>query len=97
MQINTNYEVFNREHNHRFPDDQKNFLDNPDLLLSNLEYGVESAFVFWVITRSVNPVADTGDVAAVTQQINGGQNGHAERLIAYNKVAPILGLPPETN
>ncbi|MDR6411728.1 glycoside hydrolase family 19 protein [Paraburkholderia terricola] len=92
-----NYEVFNREHNHRFPDDQKNFLDNPDLLLSNLEYGVESAFVYWAITRSVNPVADTGDVAAVTQQINGGQNGHAERLIAYNRVAPILGLPQETN
>lgn len=92
-----NYEIFNREHNRRFPDDQKDFVANPDLLLSNLEYGVESAFVYWVVTRSVNSVADTGDVAAVTQQINGGQNGHAERLIAYNKVAPLLGLPQEPN
>ncbi|WP_321786550.1 hypothetical protein [Paraburkholderia sp. J94] len=91
-----NYEVFNREHNRRFPDDPKNFLDNPDLLLSDLEYGVESAFVYWVVTRNVNPAADTGDVQAVTQAINGGQNGHAERLIAYNRVAPLLGLPQES-
>jgi predicted chitinase len=92
-----NYEVFNREHNHRFPDDPKDFVSNPDLLLSDLEYGVESAFVYWAVNRGVNSVADAGDVAAVTQQINGGQNGHAERLSAYNKVAPLLGLPQESN
>ncbi|WP_233805179.1 glycoside hydrolase family 19 protein [Paraburkholderia sp. HP33-1] len=93
----SNYEVFNREHNNRFPEDQRNFIDNPDLLLSYLEYGVESAFVYWAVTRSVSPVADSGDVAAVTQQINGGQNGHAERLAAYNKISPLLGLAQESN
>ncbi|WP_156966001.1 hypothetical protein [Paraburkholderia bannensis] len=91
-----NYEVFNREHNRRFPDDPKNFVDSPDLLLLDLEYGVESAFVYWVVTRNVNPAADTGDVQAGTQAINGGQNGHAERLIAYNRVAALLGLPQES-
>jgi len=52
--------------NQRFPDDQKDFVTNPDPLLSNLEYGVESAFDYWTVNRDVNSVADTGDVAAVT-------------------------------
>src|ERR1700756_3726407 len=60
-----NYEAFSREHNKRFPDDQQDFLQNPDFVLSNLQYGVESAFVYWTVTRNINPIADTGDVRAV--------------------------------
>jgi predicted chitinase len=92
-----NYEVFNEEHNRRFPNDRMGFVVNPDLLLSNLEYGVEFAFVYWTVNSGVISVADTGDVAAVTQRINGGQNGHSEGLLAYNRVAPFLGLPHESN
>ncbi|MEM5447589.1 glycoside hydrolase family 19 protein [Paraburkholderia guartelaensis] len=88
----SNYEIFNTEHNRRFPDDLKNFVENPDLLLTELEYGVESAFVYWVVTRSVNPVADAGDVAGVTQKINGGSNGLNERRAAFNRIASLLGI-----
>ena len=70
---------------------------NPDLLLSGREYGVESVFVYWTVSRGMISVADTGEVAAVTRQINGGKNGHPERLAAYSRVAPLLGLPQESN
>jgi len=72
-------------------------MDNPDLSLTYFECGVEFPFAFWVVMRSVNPVADTGNVEAVTQQINGGQHEHAERLSVYNRIAPLLGLTQETN
>ena len=88
-----NYEIFMREHNTRFPQDQHNFVATPDLLLSNIEYGIESAFVYWVVTRNVNATADDGDVSAVTLKVNGGYHGLTERRAAYNRVAPILGIP----
>ncbi|WP_420991657.1 glycoside hydrolase family 19 protein [Cupriavidus sp. 30B13] len=88
-----NYEIFNNEHNVRFPGDQHNFVENPDLLLNSLEYGIESAFVYWAVTRNINAVADDGNVLAVTKKVNGGTIGLAERRDAYNRVAPLLGLP----
>ncbi|MBR8461183.1 glycoside hydrolase family 19 protein, partial [Burkholderia dolosa] len=91
----SNYMVLTDEHNRRFPDDQRDFVQDPDLVLSNLEYGVESAFVFWAITKNVNGIADSGNVHAVSKAVNGGAIGYPERLVAYNNVAPILGLPKE--
>ncbi|WP_244166660.1 hypothetical protein [Burkholderia anthina] len=91
----SNYRVLTEEHNRRFPDDRRDFVEDPDLVLGNLEYGVESAFVYWAITRDVNGVADSGNVRAVSKVVNGGVIGYSERLIAYNSVAPILGLPKE--
>ncbi|MEX3932703.1 hypothetical protein AB4Y32_12985 [Paraburkholderia phymatum] len=90
-----NYQVLMDEHNRRFPDDHRDFVADPDLALSDLAYGVESAFAYWAVTRAVNAVADTGDVRAVTHAVNGGENGYAYRKIAYNNVAPILGLTLE--
>lgn len=87
-----NYEVFYREHNKRFPDDQQDFVQNPDFVLSDLQYGVESAFVYWSITRNINPIAGIGNVLAVTRKVNGGGNGYYDRKIAFNKIAPLLGL-----
>ncbi len=91
----SNYQVLTDEHNRRFPDDHRDFVTDPDLVLRDLEYGVESAFVYWAITRSVNAVADAGDVRAVTHAVNGGENGYADRKSAYNNVAPILGVATE--
>ncbi|MDR8729184.1 glycoside hydrolase family 19 protein [Burkholderia pseudomultivorans] len=91
----SNYMVLTEEHNRRFPDDQRDFVEDPDLVLSDLEYGVESAFVFWAVTKNVNEVADSEDVRAVSKAVNGGTIGYSERLAAYNSVAPILGLPKE--
>ncbi|KVQ54924.1 hypothetical protein WT21_03380 [Burkholderia territorii] len=91
----SNYMVLTDEHNRRFPDDQRDFVENPDLVLGDLEYGVESAFVFWAVTKNVNGIADSGNVHEVSKAVNGGEIGYPERLIAYNNVAPILGLPKE--
>jgi predicted chitinase len=88
----SNYRILSEEHNRRFPADSRDFVASPDLVLSDLEYGVESAFVYWAITRNVNEVADTGNVLAVTKAVNGGENGYAGRKIAYNNVAPLVGL-----
>ncbi|MEC4770165.1 glycoside hydrolase family 19 protein [Burkholderia cenocepacia] len=91
----SNYMVLTDEHNRRFPDDQRDFVENPDLVLSDLEYGIESAFVYWAVTRNVNRIADSGNVLAVSKVVNGGKIGYSERLAAYNNVAPILGLQKE--
>ncbi|OXI31233.1 hypothetical protein CFB89_17275 [Burkholderia sp. AU16741] len=90
-----NYMVLTDEHNRRFPDDQRDFVENPDLVLSDLEYGIESAFVYWAVTGDVNRIADSGNVLAVSKVVNGGKIGYSERLAAYNNVAPILGLKNE--
>ena len=88
------YRSFQEEHNKRFPDDQQDFVANPDLVLTRPEYGLESAFIFW-LRNNLNNISDTGMVTDVTQIVNGGQNGYADRLARYNRVAQILGLPME--
>ncbi|SFW61357.1 glycoside hydrolase family 19 protein [Burkholderia sp. NFACC33-1] len=88
------YELFQSEHNRRSPDDQQDFVKNPDLVASRLEYAVESAFTFWA-HKNLNSISDNGTVRDVTQIVNGGQTGYDDRLGRYNKVAPLLGLSME--
>ncbi|MGU7775354.1 glycoside hydrolase family 19 protein [Burkholderia sp. MR1-5-21] len=88
------YQSFQNEHNRRSPDDQQDFVENPDLVASRLEYAVESAFVFWA-RKNLNLTSDNGTVSAVTQIVNGGQTGYDDRRGRYNKVAPLLGLSTE--
>lgn len=40
-------------------------------------------------------IAKRSSVREVTQVVNGGQNGYADRLKRYNKVALLLGLEIE--
>lgn len=82
------------EHNRRSPGDRQDFVANPELVSSNLNYGVESAFVFWV-RNNLNSLADTGTVLDVTQVVNGGQNGYSDRLHRFNSVSSLLGLSAE--
>lgn len=89
------YQSFREEHNKRSPDDAQDFVSHPELISDNTGYAVESAFVFWS-KKSLNSISDSGNVASVTQIVNGGQNGFTDRLRRYNNVAPILGLPQET-
>jgi predicted chitinase len=88
------YQAFQIEHNRRCPDDKQNFIENPDLVSSQAEYAVESAFAFWS-RNNLNSIADAGTVVDVTQIVNGGQNGYDDRRDRYNKVAQILGLSKE--
>ncbi|MDN0110118.1 glycoside hydrolase family 19 protein [Yersinia mollaretii] len=94
------YQGFTLTHNKMNPNDHKDFVANPDLIITDIEYGVESAFAFWIkkTNRSgehLKELAKSSTVSVVTQIVNGGQNGYADRLKRYNKVAPLLGLNSE--
>lgn len=63
-------------------------VDNPEVLESPL-YAALSAGWYWH-TRMLNPLADTGDMAAITRRINGGHNGLADRMARYNAALEVL-------
>lgn len=73
-----NYRKFTNDHNHRFPNRTIDFLQDPDLVCTELEFAVESACFYWVHYR-INPAADRDDIEAVTTIINNGHNGMADR------------------
>jgi putative chitinase len=52
-------------------------VNNPDLAASP-KYAVIIAFEYWK-SRNLNPLADLDNVIAITERINGGHNGLAER------------------
>jgi putative chitinase len=51
---------------------------------------IESACWFWD-TNKLNTIADTDNVVLMTQRINGGDIGLADRLRRYNEAMGILG------
>jgi len=53
------------------------------------EGALASALWFWT-TNKLNPVADTGDVVALTKRINGGDIGLADRQSRYNVAMQAL-------
>lgn len=73
------------------PSDNQDFVATPDLVISNLEYGVESAFSFWVSKR-LNVLAKSLNVYDVTFKVNGGHNGYDDRRIRFNKVAELINI-----
>ncbi|WP_206076813.1 glycoside hydrolase family 19 protein [Massilia horti] len=85
-----NYQAFTDCHNQKNPQDQQDFVASPDLLVSQLNYAVESAFYFWD-ARNVNPVADTDNVADVTFAVNGGYNGLADREARLARIKAAMG------
>lgn len=62
-------------------------VDNPDLLL-NIDNAILSALWFW---KEKNLTKFGTDITAVTQRINGGQNGLAERQQLFNAYLNLLG------
>ncbi|MGK0738109.1 hypothetical protein ACSFCX_14950 [Yokenella regensburgei] len=88
------YRAFTNRHNEMSPDDIKDFVTNPELVSTNIEYGVESAFSFWV-SKGLSKTANGMNVYEVTAKVNGGQNGYADRLKRFNSVASLLNLDME--
>ncbi|MCH9290826.1 hypothetical protein MMQ07_00120, partial [Klebsiella quasipneumoniae] len=86
--------LFTNKHNKMNPDDKRDFVEQPDLVISNTEYGVESAFSFWV-SKGLNKTARALSVQEVTQIVNGGQNGYPDRLQRFNAVIPLLRVDKE--
>uniref|UniRef100_C6E6S2 Lytic enzyme n=1 Tax=Geobacter sp. (strain M21) TaxID=443144 RepID=C6E6S2_GEOSM len=58
--------------------------------LETREGAVESACWFWTKVKNLNPVADTGDIVAMTKLVNGGTNGLADRKRLYAHARILL-------
>lgn len=91
------YLKFTNVHNQKNPTDIQDFVANPDLLVSSIEYGVESAFVFWFTKTGQGgmklcDIAKTGSVVNVTQMVNGGQNGYTDRNNRFQSLATLMNL-----
>jgi len=87
----TNYSKFTTAHNKKNPADQRDFVANPDLVATDLNFGVESAFYFWD-ARNINAIADTDDVRDVTIAVNGGENGLPDRTARLTRIKQALGI-----
>jgi putative chitinase len=58
------------------------FADNPDALLT-MDGAAKAAAMYW-IDKDINTHADRDDIATVTQKVNGGTVGFADRLRITN-------------
>ena len=86
-----NYAAFTEAHNARNGSDPRDFVAEPDLLLSELNYAIESAFYYWD-ARTVNALADLDDLEAVTRAVNGGLNGLNDRGARLARIKKALGI-----
>ncbi|BCS54542.1 glycoside hydrolase family 19 protein [Geobacter sp. SVR] len=66
-------------------------LEVSETYLLTHEGAVESACWYWS-TRNLNPLADAGNVLAVTKSINAGVNGLADRQARYAEALKILAV-----
>ena len=69
-------------------------LETQPELASQIGVGSQIAVDYWV-THHLNALADQGGlkmVPPITQKVNGGQNGIADRLRRYSIAAHVLGL-----
>lgn len=67
---------------------QLDLVAHPELL-EQPEPAALSAGEFWT-RNGLNPLADNGQLEAITRRINGGLNGQAERLALYRKALEVL-------
>ncbi|MFA8515766.1 glycoside hydrolase family 19 protein [Xanthomonas campestris] len=69
--------------------DVPDFEKQPELL-EQPKWGALAAAAFWD-TRNLNPLADSGRFDDITDRVNGGQNGAADRRARYAKALKALG------
>lgn len=65
-------------------------IDDPEQLEEPL-HAVRSAAWFWS-SRGLNELADKNAFDAITQRINGGQNGRDERRVYWQRANQVLGV-----
>lgn len=84
-----NYDAFTKCHNKKNPNDPRDFVANPDLLVSEPKYGIESAFFFWD-ANNLNTIADTDKINDVTMAVNNGLNGLADRVARLTRIKKVM-------
>lgn len=85
------YRRYTEIHNRANPDDLRNFVEEPDLITDSLQYGIESAFVYWDMANA-NKLADADDTVALSKAINGGMNGFKDRMECLEKIKSHLKI-----
>jgi len=91
LTFKANYSKFTASHNQKNPDDPRDFVADPDLLLTDTKYGIESAYFFWG-SRKINAIAYSDNVHDVTIAVNGGLNGLSDREARLQSVKKALGI-----
>ena len=79
-----------RDNYTRFAKDYNMTAEEAAVWVETKEGALASALWFWN-TNKLNPIADTGNVAALTKKINGGDIGLADRQARYAKAMAALG------
>jgi putative chitinase len=79
-----------RDNYTRFAKDYDMTAEEAAVWVETKEGALASALWFWN-TNKLNPIADTGNVAALTKKINGGDIGLADRQARYAKAMAALG------
>lgn len=85
MQITgkSTYKAYKDDHQKRNSDDIKDFVNNPDLVTSDMKYIVSSACSYWfnkkLGTKNLNELADKGSTDEAILKISGTINGYTER------------------
>jgi putative chitinase len=79
-----------RQNYARFAKDYDMSADEAAEWIETKDGALASALWFWN-TNNLNPVADTGDVAALTKRINGGDIGLADRRLRFSVAMQALG------
>ncbi|CAI3945976.1 Chitinase [Commensalibacter communis] len=86
------YINFTNTHNENNPNDNQDFVKNPDLVISSYEYAVEGTIIYWVGKEDLRKAAQNGTVGQVSSKINGGTIGIEDRVKRFNRVASLLGI-----
>lgn len=95
-----NYRKYTRIHNQADPSDPQDFVANPDLIITSIKYGVESAFVWWSMSN-INQVIDDslaartmsdidGHVSDVSIKVNGGTTGLQDRINLFIRLKDMV-------
>lgn len=100
-----NYKLYTKKHNLFNPNDKQDFLTNPNLVATNIDYAVESACLYWrylgAKKSNTNNYADNGikeiDIIQVSANINGWflptkPHGLDDRRKKLEKIAKEMGL-----
>ncbi|WP_187980789.1 glycoside hydrolase family 19 protein [Pseudomonas oryzihabitans] len=85
------YRRYTEIHNRANPDDLRDFVEQPDLITDSLQYGIESAFVYWDMANA-NKLADADNAIALSKAINGGLNGFKDRAECLEKIKSHLDI-----
>jgi predicted chitinase len=86
-----NYRKYTEIHNRANPNDQRDFVEDPDMIITVTRYGIESGFIYWAMVNA-NEIADSDRSADLTAAINGGMNGYADRIECLTKLKEHMGI-----